>query len=46
MGNRELLGPKKEKAAEWLALLAIRGITQDKYYQGLAHKLRQIARRK
>jgi hypothetical protein len=38
-----LLDLKKEKAAEWLPLLTIRGITQGKYYQGLAHKSRQIA---
>jgi hypothetical protein len=36
----ELLGLKKEKAAECLPLLTIRGITQVKYCQGLAHKSR------
>jgi len=33
-----LLGLKKQKAAGWLPLLTIRGITQGQQYQGLAHK--------
>jgi hypothetical protein len=38
-----IAGPGKGKSGRVAAALSIRGITQAKYYQELAHKSKQIA---